>query len=250
MPSSTSAMFTLAPFFPSTPPLLALPSNSDLPWASCSPALPRYVVPLATLQASEPWTPPRPVDPLIPRSLCSTFIPQALLGSLVPPATPWSVITLVLPRTSGPLATPRPSTSLAPTGSSFPPVPPLSLLPQAPTQSAESPSPPPPLPSSTAVLHWVFGTSAPPGSLPLSSPPQSWLHHGSSLLQFQRLCWGSLPCFFRCHPPPGSFCCQLLPGTSHHHLFHGSSLNLGGPIFQFCVLLLCPLPPSSVGLLF
>ncbi|XDV14918.1 hypothetical protein PO909_015086 [Leuciscus waleckii] len=56
--------------------------------------------------ASEPWTPPQPVNPSSPAWL---HAPSAPPWSVIPQALSCSLIPLV-PRTSGPLATPRLST--------------------------------------------------------------------------------------------------------------------------------------------
>lgn len=59
-------------------------SNAGYPWASCSPAPPLYVDPLAPPQTSKPFTPPRPVDQSAQSWLLVLLAPPGTIVFLVP----------------------------------------------------------------------------------------------------------------------------------------------------------------------
>lgn len=102
---SSSALSLLAPLSHSAPPTLASPSSLDPPWASCSPAPPWCVDPLALPRTSKPVIPPRDADhsaqPWLPRPSDSVLVSCRS-------------VTLQTSRSS---AVPRLSTPSAPSGS-------------------------------------------------------------------------------------------------------------------------------------
>lgn len=104
MPSSSSASTPLAPFSLLARPLVAPPTCSDPPWVFWSLAGPWCVDPLVLPRASEPVTPPRPVDQSAPLWLLTPVTPPGTVvlpappGSLVPSALPWPVVALLCHR--------------------------------------------------------------------------------------------------------------------------------------------------------
>ncbi|KAL0200685.1 hypothetical protein M9458_003872, partial [Cirrhinus mrigala] len=201
--------------------------------------------PMSLPPASESRTPPRPFDPVAPRSLLSTVAHQSTISAWLPRLSS-TVCRLVTPLLQPPWfcvarAPPRPSGS--------PP------LPRSPEPSAL------PWPSGSSASPWLVGSLSPTWAPPPPDPPLSvgplelaLLHYGSSLCRLHRgppswlwpgSCLASLaPSYFL----PGSSLCRIHPGFVLSSSSQVSVLcwNLHGSCLPAILLALCCALSSSL----